>query len=249
MRTRRQGKQNLIVIFQRITTKDIKGNKKGTSTNPKPKILFLFFSFFFFPSSPVPHFSAALVIPSLNFNIQPPTTECILTQLPMKTSRPWNPGWPDAWKAWLKLLLGLANLTRYSNTFKKIYIPGPAPRTRFGPNSPLRPSRTDPDPYRVDPRTITMKQAIARDKRWERQWNRRRRPWQRLRRIGKIRGDRQPLSQRRRGGRGWIRPEWSGGGGKGSGYGSRGRRRGVWERNRRADVEACLGPTMDLRRR
>ena len=129
MRTRRQGKQNLIVIFQRITTKDIKGNKKGTSTNPKPKILFLFLSFFFFPSSPAPHFSAALVIPSLNFNIQPPTTECILTQLPMKTSRPWNPGWPDAWKAWLKLLLGLANLTRYSNTFKKnIYPPRPHER-------------------------------------------------------------------------------------------------------------------------
>ena len=65
MRTRRQGKQNFIVIFQRITTKDIKRNKKGTSTNPKPKIHFLFF----FPSSPVPHFSAALVIPSLNWNL------------------------------------------------------------------------------------------------------------------------------------------------------------------------------------
>ena len=150
MRTRRQGKQNFIVIFQRITTKDIKRNKKGTSTNPKPKILFLFLFLFFFPSSPVPHFSAALVIPSLNWNLaflfphfltnktnlpllQPPTTECILTQLPMKTSRPWNPAWPDAWKAWLKLLLGLAILTRYSNTFKKnIY--------------PARPHERDSDP-------------------------------------------------------------------------------------------------------
>ena len=108
MRTRRQAKRNLIVIFQRITTKDIKGNKKGTSTNPKPKILFLFLSFFFFPSSPVPHFSAALVIPSLNWNLaflfphfltnktnlpllQPPTTECI--QKPNKSNHSTTLSW------------------------------------------------------------------------------------------------------------------------------------------------------------
>lgn len=182
MRTRRQAKRNLIVIFQRITTKDIKGNKKGTSTNPKPKILFLFLSFFFFPSSPVPHFSAALVIPSLNWNLAFlfPHFLTNKTNLPLHSTThhrmhsdpithenisALKPGLTRCLESLIEAPPRPSHPHSLLEHIQKIYIPGPAPRTRFGPNSPLRPSRTDPDPYRVDPRTRTMKQAIARDKR------------------------------------------------------------------------------------
>lgn len=72
------------------------------------------------------------------------------------------------------------------------------PRELFGPNCPIKPSKSlGPGSilFRVQPTTRTL---ITGYKQPKRQLGQRRRPWQRLRRIGRIRGGQQPPWRRQR---------------------------------------------------